>query len=63
MNRFLPLQTVMVIMKIFEMPRSGGMERIMKVLLVNGSPHSSGSTFTALNEMAKILPRTELNPK
>ena len=55
MNRFLPLQTVMVIMKIFEMPRSGGMERIMKVLLVNGSPHSSGSTFTALNEMAKIF--------
>ena len=27
----------------------------MKVLLLNGSPHASGSTFTALNEMIKIF--------
>ncbi len=27
----------------------------MKVLLVNGSPHKSGSTFTALSEVAKSL--------
>ncbi len=27
----------------------------MKVLLLNGSPHEAGSTFTALNEMIKIF--------
>ena len=27
----------------------------MKVLLINGSPHASGSTFTALNEMKKVF--------
>lgn len=27
----------------------------MKVLLVNGSPHAKGCTYTALNEVAKIL--------
>lgn len=27
----------------------------MKVLMINGSPHASGSTFTALNEMKKVF--------
>ena len=27
----------------------------MKVLLINGSPHAEGSTYTALNEMIKIF--------
>ena len=27
----------------------------MKVLLVNGSPHREGCTYTALNEVAKEL--------
>ena len=27
----------------------------MKVLLVNGSPHKTGCTYTALNEIAKVL--------
>ena len=27
----------------------------MKVLLINGSPHGNGNTFTALNEIAKTL--------
>lgn len=27
----------------------------MKVLLINGSPHAAGSTFTALNEMIKVF--------
>lgn len=27
----------------------------MKVLLVNGSPHAKGSTYTALSEMAKVF--------
>ena len=27
----------------------------MKVLLINGSPHKEGCTFTALNEVAKTL--------
>ena len=27
----------------------------MKVLLINGSPHAKGSTFTALNEVAMTL--------
>ena len=29
----------------------------MKVLLINGSPHKEGCTFTALNEIAKTLKR------
>ena len=37
----------------------------MKVLLVNGSPHANGSTYTALHEMEKVfteegIPREEL---
>lgn len=28
---------------------------MMKVLLINGSPHTSGSTFTALSEMVKVF--------
>ena len=27
----------------------------MKVLMINGSPHEAGSTFTALNEMKKVF--------
>lgn len=27
----------------------------MKVLLINGSPHENGCTYTALREVAKIL--------
>lgn len=27
----------------------------MKVLLVNGSPHENGCTYTALAEIAKVL--------
>ena len=27
----------------------------MKVLLINGSPHKDGCTFTALNEVSKTL--------
>jgi len=27
----------------------------MKVLLINGSPHAAGATFTALNEMIKVF--------
>lgn len=27
----------------------------MKVLLVNGSPHAAGSTYTALHEMEQIF--------
>lgn len=27
----------------------------MKVLLINGSPHKNGCTFTALSEIAKTL--------
>ncbi len=30
----------------------GGMK--MKVMLVNGSPHAKGNTFTALDEMQKV---------
>ena len=30
-------------------------DKKMKVLLINGSPHRSGNTFTALSEMAKTL--------
>ena len=29
--------------------------KIMKVLLINGSPHKQGNTFTALSEVAKTL--------
>lgn len=29
----------------------------MKVLLVNGSPHTKGCTYTALNEVAETLNR------
>ena len=27
----------------------------MKVLMINGSPHKNGCTYTALNEIAKTL--------
>ena len=27
----------------------------MKVLLINGSPHAKGSTYTALHEMEKVF--------
>ena len=27
----------------------------MKVLLINGSPHANGCTYTALSEVAKVL--------
>ena len=27
----------------------------MKILMINGSPHAAGSTFTALNEMKKVF--------
>lgn len=30
-------------------------DKRLKVLLVNGSPHRSGNTFTALSEMARTL--------
>ncbi len=30
-------------------------DRQLKVLLVNGSPHRNGNTFTALSEVAKAL--------
>lgn len=37
----------------------------MKVLLINGSPHAKGCTFTALNEVAASLEKegieTEMN--
>lgn len=32
----------------------------MKVLLINGSPHSDGCTFTALSEVAKTLGENEI---
>ena len=32
--------------------------KTMKVLLINGSPHSDGCTFTALSEVAKVLNET-----
>ena len=31
----------------------------MKVVLLNGSPHEAGCTFTALSEVAKELNKTE----
>jgi multimeric flavodoxin WrbA len=33
----------------------------MKVLLINGSPHSEGCTFTALSEVAGVLNRFEID--
>lgn len=27
----------------------------MKVILINGSPHEKGCTYTALSEVAKVL--------
>lgn len=27
----------------------------MKVLLINGSPHAKGSTYTALHEMERVF--------
>ena len=30
----------------------------MKVLLINGSPHEEGCTYTALNEVAGALEKT-----
>lgn len=32
----------------------------MKVLLVNGSPHASGSTYTALREMEKVFEEADI---
>ncbi len=40
------------------------MERIgknMKVLMVNGSPHAQGNTFTALQEMEKVFAKEEID--
>ena len=33
----------------------------MKVLLVNGSPHKQGCTYTALNEVAKSLNENDID--
>ena len=35
----------------------------MHVLLVNGSPHKTGCTYTALSEVAKTLNRRESRQK
>ncbi len=35
----------------------------MKVILVNGSPHPKGCTYTALEEMAKILAEESIETK
>lgn len=35
----------------------------MKVLLVNGSPHKQGCTYTALNEVAKSLNENDIDTK
>lgn len=35
----------------------------MKVLLINGSPHAKGSTYTALHEMKKSLQKMVLRRK
>lgn len=35
----------------------------MKVLLLNGSPHAQGCTYTALCEVAGALERTVLKPR
>ena len=32
----------------------------MKVLLINGSPHSNGTTFRALSEVAKTLNQNDI---
>ena len=34
-----------------------GKENIMKVLILNGSPHKEGTTFAALSEVKKVLER------
>ncbi|MBS7007443.1 NAD(P)H-dependent oxidoreductase [Anaerostipes sp.] len=33
----------------------------MKVLLINGSPHENGCTYTALAEVADILEKNDLH--
>lgn len=33
----------------------------MKVLLINGSPHKEGCTFTALSEVANTLNKNGIN--
>lgn len=33
----------------------------MKVLLINGSPHKEGCTYTALNEVAAALNKQEID--
>lgn len=35
-------------------------DKQLKVLLVNGSPHRSGNTFTALSEVAKMLKEEDI---
>lgn len=35
----------------------------MKVLLINGSPHEHGCTFTALSEVADVLEKTAWRPR
>ena len=35
----------------------------MKVLLINGSPHGQGSTYTALKEAAETLEKKALKQK
>ena len=35
----------------------------MKVLIINGSPHTKGNTATALNEMVKIFDAAEVETK
>lgn len=33
----------------------------MKAILINGSPHKNGCTFTALNEVAKTLEKNGID--
>ena len=35
----------------------------MKVLLINGSPHAKGSTYTALHEMEKVFTENDIEIK
>ena len=35
----------------------------MKVLIINGSPHSKGNTATALNEMIKVFDKEQVETK
>lgn len=35
----------------------------MKVLLINGSPHAKGSTYTALHEMEKVFTENGIEVK